>query len=229
MSMLKVLLVDDEPDILEFLKYNLEANGFMVITAENGVLALQIAEIERPDIIVLDVMMPQMDGIEVCNQLRDKKQFQNTIIVFLSARSEDYSHIAGLDAGADDYIVKPVRIKIFIAKLLSLSKRKDQTFEREKIKLVGDIKIDFEQKLVFIKELEFQFPKKEFRIFSLLCTKPGKVFSREEIYHNIWGNDIYVSERTLDVHIRKIREKIGDDFIVTVKGVGYKIFVGKNF
>ena len=229
MSMLKVLLVDDEPDILEFLKYNLEANGFMVITTDNGISALEIAEKERPDIIVLDVMMPQMDGIEVCNQLREKKHFQNTIIIFLSARSEDYSHIAGLDAGADDYIVKPVRIKIFIAKLISLHKRKDISFEKEKIKIVGDIKIDFEQKLVFIKEQEFQFPKKEFRIFSLLCTKPGKVFSREEIYHNIWGNDIYVSERTLDVHIRKIREKIGDDFIVTVKGVGYKVYTGKDF
>jgi two-component system alkaline phosphatase synthesis response regulator PhoP len=221
--MIKVLLVDDEPDILEFLKYNLETNGFNVFIAENGIKALELAEKERPDIIVLDIMMPGMDGIEVCNQLREKKQFKNTIIVFLSARSEDYSHVAGFEAGADDYLVKPIRIKIFVAKLISLYKRKEQVYEKISSKVIGDLTLDYEQKLIFIKDQQYQFPKKEFKIFSLLCTNPGKVFTREEIYMNIWGNDVCVSERTLDVHIRKIREKIGDDYIVTVKGIGYKV------
>ena len=226
--MKKVLLVDDEPDILEFLKYNLENNGFIVYTSEDGKQALEVAEKEQPDIIVLDVMMPKMDGIEVCCQLREKKQFQNTIIVFLSARSEDYTHIAGFDAGADDFIVKPIRIKVFIAKLLSLQRRKDNNSDKESIKVIGNIRIDYEQKMVYIKEEGHQFPKKEFKIFSLLCSNPGKVFTRQEIYVSIWGGDVYVSERTLDVHIRKIREKIGEDYILTIKGVGYKIFVGKG-
>ena len=223
--MIKILIADDEPDILEFLKYNLEANGFIVFTAEDGKRAIEMATKERPDVIILDIMMPNMDGIEVCRELRERTEFNDTIIIFLTARSEDYSHIAGFEAGADDYIVKPVRLKVFIAKIQSIIRKRSQNTEKFKRKYLGDLIIDYEQRLLFKNGQEFQFPKKEFKIINILTSKPGKVFTREEIYSLIWGNDICVSERTLDVHIRKIREKIGDNYITTVKGIGYKFHI----
>ena len=223
--MIKILIADDEPDILEFLKYNLEANGFIVFTAEDGKQAIEMATKERPDVIILDIMMPNMDGIEVCRELRERTEFNDTIIIFLTARSEDYSHIAGFEAGADDYIVKPVRLKVFIAKIQSIIRKRSQNTEKFKRKYLGDLIIDYEQRLLFKNGQEFQFPKKEFKIINILTSKPGKVFTREEIYSLIWGNDICVSERTLDVHIRKIREKIGDNYITTVKGIGYKFHI----
>jgi len=223
--MVKVLLVDDEPDILEFLRYNLELNGFIVCTAENGKEGIDVAVKERPDIIVLDIMMPKLDGIEVCNRLRARSEFKDTIIVFLTARTEDYSHLAGFEAGADDYIIKPIRIKVFIAKLQTLFRRKiakPNVLESKLTQSFENFTINFEQRLLYVNDKEIQLPRKEFEIIALLTSKPGKVFTRTEIYSIIWSSDVCVSERTLDVHIRKIREKIGEDYILTIKGVGYK-------
>jgi len=218
----KVLLVDDEVDILDLLKYNLEREGFKVVTATNGREALKIAKVERPDLIVLDIMMPGMDGVEVCNQLRTLPEFKNTLIAFLTARGEDYSQIAGFDAGADDYITKPVRPKVFISKVKSLLKRVGVVKGDEKTIESNGIRIDLEKVLVHNGKEELQLPKKEFELLSLLMSKPGKVFKRDEIYSHIWGDGLFVGDRTIDVHIRKLREKIGDDRIGTVKGIGYK-------
>jgi len=218
----RILIVDDEPDILEFLNYNLLASGFLVSQASNGKEAIAVANKEKPDLIILDIMMPIIDGIETCRILREDHNFDNTIIVFLSARSEDYSHIAGFEAGADDYIVKPIKPKVLIAKIQTLLKRKGILNEKSKSKQFGNMSIDFEQRLILIDSNEHVLPRKEFKILTLLSSKPGKVFTREEMYNQIWGSDICVSDRTLDVHIRKIREKLGDNYIATVKGVGYK-------
>jgi len=218
----KVLIADDEPDILEFLGYNLEKEGFIVIRAENGSQALQKAKSERPDLILLDIMMPDMDGVEVCRELRDKPEYQNTIIVFLTARSEDYSQIAGFDAGADDYVTKPIRPRVLTARINSLLKRMQVKEEKKEYIKVGDVILDREQHSVKVKENNFTLPKKEFDILFLLMSKPGKVYTREEIYRNVWGYDVYVGDRTIDVHVRKIREKIGNECISTVKGIGYK-------
>ena len=218
----KILIVDDEPDILEFLNYNLVSEGFVVSEAVNGKEALDIAQKIMPDLILLDIMMPLIDGIEVCRILRENRIFDNTIIVFLSARAEDYSHIAGYEAGADDYIVKPIKPKVLIAKIQTLLKRKGVLNEKTNSKQFGTMTIDFEQRIITVEGESHVLPRKEFKIISLLSSKPGKVFTREEMYSYIWGNDICVSDRTLDVHIRKIREKLGDSFIATVKGVGYK-------
>lgn len=217
----KVLLVDDEPDILELLKYNLEREGYVVHTALNGREGIKIAKAERPDLIVLDIMMPGMDGVEVCNLLRQMPEFKRTLITFLTARSEDYSQIAGFDAGADDYITKPVRPKVFISKVKALLKRSGTDRPDGPNLEANGVRVDLERVMVTVGEVEMHLPKKEFELLVLLMSKPGKVFKRDEIYGQVWGNDLFVGDRTIDVHIRKLREKIGDDRIRTVKGIGY--------
>jgi two-component system alkaline phosphatase synthesis response regulator PhoP len=227
----KILLVDDDKDVREFLSYNLQKDGYQIHTATNGLDAIVKAEQIIPDLVLMDVMMPQMDGIEACEEIRKLKQLDNTLIVFLSARNEDYSHIAGYNAGADDYINKPVKPKVLISKINALLRRKALTNKPLKDKannkktLVNDERkliIDTEKYVVIKNKKEINLPKKQFEILALLVSCPAKVFSREEIFNKIWGNDVYISDRTIDVHIRKIREKVGDDIIHTVKGVGYK-------
>ncbi len=218
----KVLLVDDEQDILDLLRYNLEREGLKVFTAQNGRDALKLAKGERPDLIVLDIMMPGMDGVEVCNQLRALPEFKQTLITFLTARGEDYSQIAGFDAGADDYITKPVRPKVFVSKVKALLKRSGSTKNDEKTIESNGVVLDLEKVIVRCGDQELKLPKKEFELLALLMSKPGKVFKRDEIYAHIWGDGLFVGDRTIDVHIRKLREKIGDDRIGTVKGIGYK-------
>ncbi|WKZ66830.1 MAG: response regulator transcription factor [Flavobacteriales bacterium] len=217
----KVLLVDDEPDIIELLKYNLEREGYAVSSASNGREALKVAKAERPDLIVLDIMMPGMDGVEVCNQLRQQPEFKNTVITFLTARGEDYSQIAGFEAGADDFITKPVRPKVFVSKVKALLKRTGADRPEEQVLEANGVRVDLEKVTVQVGGQEMHLPKKEFELLVLLMSKPGKVFKRDEIYGQIWGNELFVGDRTIDVHIRKLREKIGDDRIRTVKGIGY--------
>lgn len=222
----KILIVDDEADILEFLSYNLEKEGFKVYTAQNGAEAIIKAEDKEPHLILMDVMMPQMDGIEACEKIRQMPGFDNIIIAFLTARGEDYSQIAGFEAGADDYITKPIKPKVLISRIKALLKRyrDEATSEIEEVKLIqkGNLVIDIEKHLVYIGEKEVNLPRKEFSLLLLLVSKPQKVFTRDEIFSNVWGNDIIVGDRTIDVHIRKLREKIGDEHIITIKGVGYK-------
>jgi two-component system, OmpR family, alkaline phosphatase synthesis response regulator PhoP len=218
----KVLLVDDEQDIVDLLRYNLEREGFLVYTALNGRDALKSAKLNRPDLIVLDIMMPGMDGVEVCMQLRQMPDMRNTLIAFLTARGEDYSQIAGFEAGADDYMTKPVRPKVFVSKVKAMLKRSTGDRNEEKVLESGGIKVDLERVLVHVGDQELQLPKKEFELLVLLMGRPGKVFKREEIYGQVWGNELFVGDRTIDVHIRKLREKIGDDRIKTIKGIGYK-------
>lgn len=218
----KVLLVDDEADIIELLRYNLEREGYAVQTALNGRDALKIAKSWRPDLIVLDIMMPGMDGVEVCMQLRQLPEFKSTVITFLTARGEDYSQIAGFEAGADDYITKPIRPKVFLSKVKALLKRSGSDRPEGRILEANGIKVDLEKVMVYLDDKELQLPKKEFELLVLLIGKPGKVFKREEIYSQIWGNELFVGDRTIDVHIRKLREKIGDERIKTIKGIGYK-------
>ncbi len=221
----KILLVDDEPDILEFLGYNLRKEGYDVLTANNGIQALEIAKKEIPHLVILDVMMPEMDGIETCERMNEIADLENTIKVFLTARSEDYSQIAGFNAGADDYISKPVKPKVFISKVKALLRRvKTEGHEVESSNIIklADLIIDPERYLVIRNNEEVLLPKKAFELLRLLCSKPGKVFSREEILSKIWGEDVIVGDRTIDVHIRKIRDKLKLDNINTIKGVGYK-------
>lgn len=218
----KVLVVDDEEDIVDLLKYNLEREGYSVITALNGKDAIKQAKAHHPDLIVLDIMMPGMDGVEVCAQLRQLPEFKSTVITFLTARGEDYSQIAGFEAGADDYITKPVRPKVFVSKVKALLKRSGAERPEDHVLESNGIKVDLERVMVYAKDKEIQLPKKEFELLALLMSRPGKVFKREEIYDQIWGNELFVGERTIDVHIRKLREKIGEDRIGTIKGVGYK-------
>lgn len=220
-SDIKILLVDDEEDTLEFIKYNLVEEGFQIITAEDGIEAIKKAKEFEPHLIILDVMMPNMDGIEACNELRKLPEFKNTIITFLTARHEDYSQIAGFDAGADDYISKPIKPRLLISKINSLLRRLDKETIENSFEHNG-IKVDLDQHLVFFKGNELFLPKKEFNLLCLLMSKPGRVFTREEILTKVWGTETIVVDRTIDVHIRKLREKIGDDFFTTVKGVGYK-------
>ncbi|MGQ1889544.1 response regulator transcription factor [Thermophagus sp. OGC60D27] len=223
----KILLVDDEPDILEFVGYNLRKEGFHVETANNGSQALQKAQSFSPHLIILDVMMPGMDGIETCEEIRKLSSFKETLVVFLTARGEDYSQIAGFDAGADDYITKPVKPKVLISRIKALLKRHKYGSYRapdgEETRIsVGDVVIDREKYVVFRGDQELVLPKKEFELLLLLASKPDRVFSRNEIYSSVWGDNIIVGDRTIDVHIRKLREKIGQDHIKTIKGVGYK-------
>jgi len=221
----KILVVDDEPDILEFVRYNLQKEGYEVNTAKNGLEGIEKAKKLIPDLIVLDIMMPEMDGVEVCRTLRADKQFDNTIIAFLTARSEDYSQIAALDEGGDDYISKPIKPRVLISRIKALLRRslkglKDQS-EGEVIQ-AKDLVIDKEKVMVYKSGEVIELPKKEFELLTLLVSKPGKVFTREEIFNKVWGADVIVGNRTIDVHIRKLREKIGDTYIKTVKGIGYK-------
>ena len=218
----KILVVDDDPDIVEILRYNLSLAGYDVKSASNGKEAIKKAKIFIPEIILLDVMMPEMDGIEACRLIREIPSLNNTRIIFLSARNEDYTQISAFDAGADDYISKPVKPKILLKKISSIFKRIQKKENKSQLIDLGEIKIDRAKYLVFINKNEIQLPKKEFELFFLLASKPGDVFSRDEIMNKVWGSDIIVGDRTIDVHIRKLREKIGDLYFKTVKGVGYK-------
>lgn len=220
--MKKILIVDDEPDILEFLKYNLNKEGFETYTATNGLEAIKTAKINIPDLIILDVMMPEMDGIETCRQLRTMSTFNNTVIIFLSARYEDYTQIMGLDVGADDYIVKPVKLRVLISKINAFFRRSEKSQDVKNIIDLGELIIDRNKYIVSYKGEDFSFPRKEFELLYLLASIPNKVFNREEIYGKLWGDDVIVGDRTIDVYIKKIRNKLGDDIIKTIKGVGYK-------
>ena len=217
-----ILVVDDELDILEFVGYNLRKEGYTVLTANNGLTAIEIAQEKTPDLVVLDVMMPDMDGIETCERMRAIPKLTNTIITFLTARSEDYSQIAGLEAGADDYITKPIRPKVLLSRVKALLRRRVVSDDFSNILELGDIIIDKEKHTVLYKNLQVELAKKEFKLLELLTSKPGKVFTRQEILENVWGLEVVVGDRTIDVHIRKLREKINDQYIKTVKGVGYK-------
>jgi len=220
---IKILLVDDEPDILEIISYNLTSEGYQVFTAKNGLEGVAKAKKKQPHLIILDVMMPEMDGIEACEIMRKTPSLENTIITFLTARGEDYSQMAGFDAGADDYITKPIKPKVLISKVKALLRRfKDDKVEVEDVVKVGNIIIDREEYKIINDGEEIILPKKEFELLALLTSKPSKVFKREVILDKVWGNEVVVGGRTIDVHIRKLREKIGDHHFKTVKGVGYK-------
>ena len=228
-SQSKILLVDDEVDILEFISYNLEKEGYKVYTAQNGAEAIRIAEKTLPDLIILDVMMPEMDGIAACEEIRRIPSLQHTMIAFLTARGEDYSQIAGFEAGADDYITKPIRPKVLVSRVKALLKRTTAignfpvaVVESTHTISIGNIVIDKERYLILKDGVEMVLPRKEFELLSLLVSKPGKVFTREEIYYSVWGDNVVVGDRTIDVHIRKLREKIGNEQIKTLKGIGYK-------
>lgn len=220
---IKILLVDDEPDILEIVGYNLSSEGYNVTTAKNGNEAIAKAKKERPHLIILDVMMPEMDGIETCEQIRKSPELKDSIITFLTARGEDYSQVAGFDAGADDYITKPIKPKLLISKVKALLRRlKEEDEPAESVVNVGNITINRDEYKIIQSGKEIILPRKEFELLSLLASRPGKVFKRDEILDKVWGNEVIVGGRTIDVHIRKLREKIGDEHFKTVKGVGYK-------
>ncbi len=222
---IKILLVDDEQDILEIVGYNLTQEGYNVITAENGKEAVTKAKKELPHLIIMDVMMPEMDGMEACENIRKIPELTNVIITFLTARSEDYSQVAGFDAGADDYIAKPIKPKLLISKVKALLRRLKDDEAKGDILRVGNIEINREEYKIVMEDREIVLPRKEFELFYLLASKPGKVFKREEILDKVWGNEVVVGGRTIDVHIRKLREKIGDELFKTIKGVGYKLEV----
>lgn len=217
----KILIVDDEKDIIEFLQYSFEKEGFQVYSAGNGTEGKELAIKTRPDLIILDIMMPGIDGVELCKELRELPEFEDTIIIFLTARSEDYSQIAGFDVGADDYVTKPVRPRVLIARVKALLKRKSKYITNGSIIEIKSLIIDKDKRDVIIDDKSIHIPKIEFDLLVLLASNPGKIFSREDIYSKIWGNEVFVSDRTLDVHIRKLREKIGSHLIKTIKGVGY--------
>ncbi len=217
----KILVIDDEQDILEFLSYNLKQEGAKVYTATNGVAAIELAKSKKPDLILLDVMMPEIDGMETCMQLRENMETKDVVIAFLTARSEDYSQIAGFDAGADDYITKPIKPRVLISRIKALLRRKNMVSSGKPVEL-KTLSIDRERYLVIKDGNELSLPKKEFELLALLISVPGKVFTREHILSSVWGDDVVVGDRTIDVHIRKLREKIGSSNIKTIKGVGYK-------
>jgi two-component system alkaline phosphatase synthesis response regulator PhoP len=219
--MSSILIIDDEVDILEILKYNLVKEGFAVEVASNGLDGIEIAKKFHPDLIILDVMMPQMDGIEVCEALRKLPGFESTLICFLTARGEDYSQIAGLDAGADDYISKPVKPRVLVSRINAILRRKSVPILLED-EAVEELVINREKYLVYKNGEPIHLPKKEFELLALLASRPDIVFERDQILEKVWGSDIVVGDRTIDVHVRKLREKIGDNFIKTVKGIGYK-------
>ena len=218
----KVLVVDDEEPILELLKYNLEKQGYEVRIASNGYEAVEIAKKFHPDLVLLDIMMPKMDGVETCRLLRANPDLQNTFIVFLTARAEEYSEIAAFDVGADDYILKPIKPRALMSRISALFRRETKKKSPTAQITVGDLIIDRTSYTIKIKGKEVNLPKKEFELLFFLAQNPNKVFSRDDLLQNIWGSDVYVLARTVDVHIRKVREKIGEDYITTVKGVGYK-------
>ncbi|MCB0530156.1 MAG: response regulator transcription factor [Saprospiraceae bacterium] len=220
----KILIVDDEPDILEFLQYNLKKEGYAVVSANDGKQAIEVAEREKPNLIILDIMMPELDGVETCRILRSRKEFSAVPVAFLTARDEDFSQITALDVGGDDYITKPIKPRVLISRINALLRRSSRLADddREAIE-VHDLVIDKQKVLVFRGEQTIELPRKEFEILWLLASKPGRVFTREEIFDKIWGSDVIVGNRTIDVHISKLRNKLGDQFIKTIKGVGYKI------
>jgi len=223
----RILLVDDEIDILEFLSYNLRAEGFKISTAGNGREALKITNEIKPHLVLMDVMMPEMDGIAACKEIRASKELDHTLVAFLTARGEDYSQIAGVEAGGDDYITKPIKPKVLVSRIKALLKRRSIRVEDTEMgsasKIAsGDLVIDKERYLVIKKGKDISLPRKEFELLSLLISKPEKVFTRKEIFDRVWDNNIVVGDRTIDVHIRKLREKIGEKYIKTVKGIGYK-------
>jgi len=223
---IKILLVDDEQDILEIVGYNLAQEGYQISTAINGKEAVEKAKKEVPHLIIMDVMMPEMDGMEACENIRKIPELKNVIITFLTARNEDYSQVAGFDAGADDYITKPIKPKLLISKVKALLRRlKEEESSNSETLNVGGIEINREEYKIIKDDIEIVLPRKEFELFYLLASKPGKVFKREEILDKVWGNEVIVGGRTIDVHIRKLREKIGDDLFKTIKGEGYKFEV----
>ena len=225
-SDITILCVDDEPDILEILKYNLSNEGYNVFTANDGLSAISKAKEIIPNLIIMDIMMPNMDGIEACEKLRVDQKFNETIIMFLTARGEDYSHVAAYEAGADDYVTKPVKPKVLVSKVKGLLRRLKKVIENDlnEIKF-EDIKIDREKYKVYISDKTLNLPRKEFELLYLLASKPDKVFKRDKIMEMVWGGEVIVGDRTIDVHIRKLREKIGDKYFKTVKGVGYKFVI----
>ncbi|MCD6202219.1 MAG: response regulator transcription factor [Bacteroidales bacterium] len=221
----RILLVDDEADILEFLSYNLRKEGYQVFTADNGKDALYLAGKKNPHLVLLDVMMPGMDGMETCERMRKIPEMKQAVIVFLTARGEEYSQLAGFDAGADDYLVKPVKLKVLLKRVAALLKRVDRDNSPMSMQVLeaAGLHIDKERYTVTFGEKPLLLPRKEFELLYLLASRPGRLFTREEIFLRIWGDDVIVGDRTLDVHIRKLREKLGNDVILTVKGVGYKL------
>ena len=225
-SDIKILCVDDEPDILEILKYNLSNEGYNISTAADGKSAIEMAYNISPNLIIMDVMMPSMDGIEACEKLRSDDKFNDTIIMFLTARGEDYSHVAAYDAGADDYVTKPVKPKVLVSKVKGLLRRLQKVIAKDINEIVfDDIKIDREKYKVYISDNVLNLPRKEFELLYLLASKPDKVYKREKIMETVWGSEVVVGDRTIDVHIRKLREKVGDKYFKTVKGVGYKFVI----
>lgn len=223
MSEIKILVVDDEPDILEILSYNLKREGYQVLTAKNGKEGLEVARKELPQLIILDIMMPELDGVEVCRILRSESQFDKSVIAFLTARDEDYSQIAALDVGGDDYITKPIKPRVLLSRVKALLRRAGKSADEQEVLLsAGDITVNKERVQVLRKGEEVLLAKKEFELLCLLLEKPGKVFTREEIFNKVWGADVIVGNRTIDVHIRKLREKLGDEYIKTIKGIGYR-------
>jgi len=222
-SEIKILCVDDEPDILEILKYNLSNQGYQISTAKDGKIAIKKAKEIIPNLIVMDIMMPNMDGIEACEILRSDESFNDTLIMFLTARGEDYSYVAGYEAGADDYVTKPVKPKILLSKVKGLLRRSKKYSEKEVDEIVfGDLRINRDKYKVYTSDKSISLPRKEFELLNLLASKPDKVFKREKIMEKVWGEQVFVGDRTIDVHIRKLRKKIGDKYFKTVKGVGYK-------
>ena len=221
----KILLVDDEPDILEIIGYNLAQEEYQIFTASNGKEAIATAKKVIPDLIIMDVMMPEMDGMEACESIRKIPELSNVLITFLTARSEDYSQVAGFDAGADDYITKPIKPKLLVSKVKALLRRLKDKEQNSETLNVGGIEINREEYKIVKDNIEIILPRKEFELFYLLASKPGKVFKRDEILDRVWGNEVIVGGRTIDVHIRKLREKIGEELFKTIKGVGYKFEV----
>ena len=227
-SDIKILCVDDEPDILEILKYNLLNEGYNVSTAADGKSAIKLAYNISPNLIIMDIMMPNMDGIEACEKLRSDEKFNDTIVMFLTARGEDYSHVAAYDAGADDYVTKPVKPKVLVSKVKGLLRRLKKVIAKDINEIVfDDIKIDREKYKVYISNNVLNLPRKEFELLYLLASKPDKVYKREKIMETVWGSEVVVGDRTIDVHIRKLRVKIGDKYFKTIKGVGYKFIIEK--
>ena len=225
---IKILLVDDEPDIVEIIRFNLERVGYQISTGYNGVEAIKVAEKEIPHLIILDIMMPGIDGIETCERLRQDSKFNDTVIMFLSARGEDYSYVAAFEAGADDYTTKPIKPKVLVSKVKGLLRRFKDVESTDTLLEFPNLRIDREKYKVTLNGEELSIPRKEFELFFLLASKPGKVFKREKIMDKIWGSDVVVGDRTIDVHIRKLREKLGDHWFKTIKGVGYTFVQPEN-
>ena len=222
---IKILLVDDEPDVIEILTYNLSNQGYEIFSANDGIKAIKVANKILPNLIIMDVMMPNMDGIEACELLRKNSKFNNTIIMFLSARGEDFSYVAAFDAGADDYVTKPIKPKVLMSKVKSLLRRFKGFENFDDVIEVGDFIIDREKYSVIKNQKKFSLPRKEFELIFLLASNIDKVITREKIMNKVWGSEVVVGDRTIDVHIRKLREKFGNEYFKTIKGVGYKLIV----